>query len=363
MILDLYFAQRFLGRLLGTLAVFFAILGLVDLIEQSRRFGGEAEGLGEILALVLLNAPGELYAILPMILMVAAIALFLGLARSSELVVARGAGRSGIRALLGPAAVVLLVGAAGAALVNPLVAATSREYDSRVARLEGGGRALSFSEDGLWLRQGGEDWAVVIHAGTASAGGTELAGATFLIFGPDDRLRERVEAARARLGDGEWHLEQVRAWPLDAENPEAGAEARATMTLPATLTAEQIREGLDDPSALPIWELPGFIARLEESGFAAAEHRVFLHREVAQPAFLLAMLAIAAVFTLRPHRGARVGVRVLGAILAGFGAFVLRDLSLVLGEAGQVPAALAVWAPTLAALGLALAALLHLEEG
>lgn len=363
MILDLYFARRFLGRLLGTLAVFFAILGLIDLIEQVRRFGDEAGGLGEVMALVLLNAPRELYPILPLIVIVAAIALFLGLARSSELVVARGAGRSGIRALLGPAAVALLAGGLGAALVNPLVAATSREYDARVARLLGEGRTLSFSEDGLWLRQGGEDWAMVIHAGTATAGGTSLERVTFLVFGPDDRPVERVEAARARLGDGEWHLEEARVWPLSATNPEAEVQDRARVTLPATLTADQIREGLDDPSALPIWELPSFIARLEQSGFATAEHRVFLHTELAQPAFLLAMLVIAAAFTLSPQRGGRVGLRVLGAVLAGFGAYVLRDLSLVLGEAGQVPASLAAWAPTLAALGLGLAALLHLEEG
>lgn len=363
MTLDLYFARRFLRSFLLTLAVFFAIFALVDLVEQVRRFADRAEGMGPILALVLLNTPSELYQILPLVTMIAAIALLLGLARSSELVVARGAGRSALRALLGPAAVALALGALASAAVNPLVAAASQEYDSRVARLRGEERALAVSEDGLWLRQGGAEGPAVIRAARSGAEGTELSGVTVLRLDGEGRPLERIEAARARLEDGAWRLEEARVWPLGAANPEAAAVTRDAVSLPSTLTAQEIRDGFGDPSALSLWEMPGFIARLEAAGFAAARHRVALQREIAQPAFLLAMLLVAACFTLRPQRGRRVGVLVLGAVLTGFGAYVLRDVALVLGEAGQVPAWLAVWAPTLAAIGLSLAALLHLEEG
>ena len=50
---------------------------------------------------------------------------------------------------------------------------------------------------------------------------------------------------------------------------------------------------------------------------------------------------------------------VLGAILAGFGIYFLRNLALILGEAGEVPPALAAWAPPFAAMGLSLGLLLH----
>jgi lipopolysaccharide export system permease protein len=56
-------------------------------------------------------------------------------------------------------------------------------------------------------------------------------------------------------------------------------------------------------------------------------------------------------------------VVVLAAILAGFGLYFLRNLALILGEAGQVPPALAAWAAPVAAIGLSLGLLLHLEEG
>jgi lipopolysaccharide export system permease protein len=155
----------------------------------------------------------------------------------------------------------------------------------------------------------------------------------------------------------------ARLWPLTAGNPEAAAETRETLTLPSPLTADQIRDSFGDPSSISIWELPAFIEELEAAGFAAQRHRVFLQMELAQPAFLLAMVLIAAGFTMQHQRGRRTGVIVLAAILTGFGVYFLRNLALILGEAGEVPAALAAWAPPLAAIGLSLGLLLHLEEG
>jgi lipopolysaccharide export system permease protein len=363
MTLDSYFAQCFLRCFGRTLVAFFLILGLIDLIEHIRRFGDEVDRPGLIIALVLLNVPSELYAILPFVLTIASITLFLGLARSSELVVVRSAGRSALRALLGPGLMAGLIGVLGAGAINPLAARAAAEYDSRVAAIRGEQQVLSISEEGFWLRQGGEEGPTVIHAARSNTEGTELTRVTFLRFASDGRPLERIEADRARLKEGAWRIEVARVWALDHPNPEASATTRQTLTLPSSLTSDQIRDGFGDPSAIPIWQLPQFIAQLEEAGFTAERHRVYFQTELAQPAFFVAMLLIAAGFTLRPQRAGGTGLYVLGAILMGFSAYILRDLTLVLGEAGQVSPVLAVWAPTLAVIGLSLTLLLHLEEG
>lgn len=363
MILDRYLAQRFLWAFAATLAIFFGILALIDLVEQTRRFGDRVEGAWELLALTLLSVPASLYQILPLVTIIAAISLFLALARSSELVVTRGAGRSAIRALLGPAVVAILLGSLAVAAFNPIVAGTSREYEAREARLDGEESVLSFSADGLWLRQGGGLGPTVIRAARANLDGTVLSGVTFLTYDDEGRPRERIEAREARLEQGRWVVEDARLWPLTADNPEAAASTQARLSVPSPLTADQIRDSFGDPSSIPIWELPAFIRQLEEAGFAAQRHRVFLQMELAQPAFLLAMLLTAAGFTMQHQRGRRTGVVVLAAILTGFGIYFLRNLALILGEAGEVPPALAAWAPPLAAIGLSLGLLLHLEEG
>ena len=72
---------------------------------------------------------------------------------------------------------------------------------------------------------------------------------------------------------------------------------------------------------------------------------------------------IGAAFTMRPGRLGRTGLMVLLALGLGFGLYFIRNLAQVLGENGQLPVALAAWAPPLAGILLALGLLLHAEDG
>ena len=102
MILQRYLARRFLRQFLLVTAVFVAILFLIDLVEQIRRFSDQDMGLIGAAGLSALNITASFYSILPLITVLAGIALFLGLSRSSELVAIRASGRSGLRALSAP---------------------------------------------------------------------------------------------------------------------------------------------------------------------------------------------------------------------------------------------------------------------
>ena len=96
MILHRYFARRFLISFAAVFAVFFVMMGFFDLIEQARKFSAGAAGFGQIVGLALLSVPQAIYRILPLITVIATLALFLSLARTSELVVTRAAGRSAL---------------------------------------------------------------------------------------------------------------------------------------------------------------------------------------------------------------------------------------------------------------------------
>ena len=85
--------------------------------------------------------------------------------------------------------------------------------------------------------------------------------------------------------------------------------------------------------------------------------------ELALPFFLVAMVLIGAAFTMRQQRGGKTGALVLTAVMICFALFFLRNFSQILGDNGQIPVALAAWAPPLAAIGAALGLLLHLEDG
>lgn len=365
MILHLYFGRRFLMAFGGLLAVFTLMLGFFDLVEHLRRHSDSGAPFSDLISLTLLNLPAGLYQILPLLVILATITLFLSLARSSELVVTRAAGRSALRALFAPVLAALMIGMLAIAMVNPIVAATSAEYENRVNALRADGQSvLALSPDAVYLRQGSAAGQTVIRAARANLDGTELSQVTFLSFAPDGGPVARIEAERAQLVPGAWEITNAKVWPLvGSDNPETEATLQATLRLPSTLTADEIRDSFGMPASIPIWELPRFIERLQAAGFSAARHEVWLQMELALPAFLIAMVLIGAGFTMRHQRGGRTGIMVLAAILVSFGLYFLRNFAQVLGENGDIPVVLAAWAPPLAAIGLAMGLLLHLEDG
>lgn len=364
MILHLYIARRFALSFLAVLGLFFVMLALIDLIEQARRFSDQTTGLGQIAGLALLNVPQAIYGILPLITIIATLALFVSLARSSELVVTRAAGQSALRTLLAPVGVAVLAGGLAVAVLNPVVAATSREYAARVDEMRGESSTLALSASGIWLREGNALGQTVIRADSANLDGTRLQQASFITFGPDGSPLRRIEAASAQLDAGAWMLTRAKVWPLaDSDNPERDATLHDSLSVPSTLTADEIRDSFGAPSAIAIWDLPTFITRLQAAGFTARRHQVFLQMELALPAVMAAMVLIGAGFTMRHQRSGRTGLMVLVAILMGFAIHFLRNFAQVLGEAGEIPPALAAWTPPLAAIGLSLGLLLHLEDG
>lgn len=364
MTLSFYIARRFLWLFARVFGGFFGLMVMIDLVDQLRRFSNPGISLTQGLVLALTNVPSTIYQVLPLILALTAIGLFLGLARSSELVVVRAAGRSGLRFLLAPVIAALAVGVFAVAVLNPIVAVTSKRYDTLSSGHARGGSILSLAEDGLWLRQGSDQGQIVIHADRANLDGTELYAVTFLTFAEDGTPATRVMADLARLEPGFWAIAGGKSWPLTAPNPEQAATALPDGTTIATdLTRDSIRDSFGTPSAISFWDLPSYITGLEQAGFSARSHKVWLQMELAHPLLLAAMVLIVAGFTMRHARMARTGALVLQALLCGFAVFFLRNFGQILGENGQLPIIVAAWSPPIAATLLSLGLLLHLEDG
>ena len=162
----------------------------------------------------------------------------------------------------------------------------------------------------------------------------------------------------------EWVLSNAKQWPLiSGQHPETNATRHETLRIPTTLTGDRIRDSLGRPTGISVYDLPKTIRELEEAGFSTKKHRVWLQVELARPLFLVSMVLVGAAFTMRHARFGGTGVAVLASILLGFGLYFVRNFAQILGENGQIPAALAAWAPPVAAILLTMGLLLHAEDG
>jgi lipopolysaccharide export system permease protein len=375
--LTLYVARGFLGATLVMLGALTGLVALFDFIELLRRAASRPDvGFDIPATIAALRLPFVALQILPFAILLGGILAFWRLTRSSELIVARAAGVSAWGFLTGPALVALLLGAAAVTGLSPLssmMLARAERMDQAFLRTGGGLSALAGGR--LWLRQAdreGEAGGVAILAGRPAGlrpadprpgpgGGParfELQGVTVWRLSAEDRPVGRIEAPRARLEDGHWVLEGAIRF-----GPDRRAFPPERIELPTELTAGRIEDSFASPETLGFWSLPGFIAVLEQAGFSAVRHRIQYQSLLALPLLTLAMALLAAGFSMRHNRRGGVAQMIAAGIAAGFALFVVDRISNEFGEAGSLPVVLAAWAPAVAGLLLALALLLHLEDG
>ncbi|MGK7862547.1 LPS export ABC transporter permease LptG [Falsiroseomonas sp. E2-1-a4] len=365
------------GFLVATLLVMAALIGLValfDFIELLRRAATRPDvGYTIPLQIAAMRLPFVALQILPFAILLGGIIAFWRLTRSSELIVARAAGISAWGFLTGPLVVALLLGMLGTFGISPVSSALlARAERMDMSFLRTGGGLSSLAGGRLWLRQADralDPYGVAIISGrplpsqdtanlVARGPRFELHEVTVWRLSADDRPLARLEAPRARLIDGAWVFDQAVSFGADRI-----ASPAAQISLPTELTPDRIQDSFASPETLGFWALPRFIAVLEEAGFSAVRHRIQFQSLLALPALALGMALLAAGFSMRQTRRGGVAQMIGGGVAAGFALFVLDKVSNEMGEAGSLPVILAAWAPTLAGLLLALALLLHLEDG
>ena len=370
--LSLYVARGFLGATVATLAGLTGLVALFDFIELLRRAATRPDvGFDVPATVAALRLPFVALQILPFAILLGGIIAFWRLTRSSELIVARAAGVSAWGFLAGPLLVAVTLGTAATAGLSPVSSMMlARAERMEFTLLRSGGGLTTLAGGRLWLRQSDREidaQGVAIISGRPVARPTEprrptsrfeLHGVTVWRLSDADRPLARIEAPRATLEPGRWVLEEAVVFGADRQ-----AAAPARLILPTELTPSRIEDSFASPETLDVWSLPGFIAVLEEAGFSAVRHRIQFHSLLALPLLSLAMALLAAGFSMRHTRRGGVAQTIAAGVAAGFALFVVDRIAAEFGEAGSLPVILAAWAPAISGLLLALALLLHLEDG
>jgi lipopolysaccharide export system permease protein len=181
---------------------------------------------------------------------------------------------------------------------------------------------------------------------------------TILRLTPQNALLARIDAAHATLDPGDWVLTTVSIL-----TPDAAPQLATSLNFPTDLTVNRVQESFASPDSLSFWALPGFIALLKRSGFSAIQHELAFQALAALPLLCATMALVAAGFSMRPSRRGGAGTMLVSGVGCGFALFMVSEVANQFGTSGAIPVMLAAWAPSLAGLFLALALLLHLEDG
>lgn len=355
-----YIARRFLAGFFLILCGLISIIFLIEIVELFRRSAGRAEiGLTLVLELAFLKLPQAVQKILPFACLFGGMYAFWRLTRSSELIVARASGISIWQILIPAILSASVLGALAITILNPLGAAMLLRYEKLETSLfKGQSALLAVSDSGVWLRQADSGGQSVIHALGMAPAADSLTGVTVYLFDPEGRFLNRLDAREATLIPGEWWLEDVRIATPDQPSRRIQAYSLAT-----DWTPQRIRDSFSPPETMSFWQLPAFIALLDNAGFAATRHRMHWYGLLAVPLIMAAMVLIAASFSMRMSRSGGVARLIVSGVAFSFLMFFFSDLVFALGLASSIPPALAAGAPALVTILVGLSLLLYSEEG
>ena len=344
-------------------AVFFTLLGLVvliDTIELLRRGAGHPEAtLTVIASMALLRLLFLAQEIVPFAVMFGGILAFLRLSRSNELVVVRSAGVSVWQFLLPAVCIALAIGTLKTTVVNPVSSLLLSQFEELEGKyFTGRSSLLAVSSSGVWLRQTLDDEQAVIHAVRVDPEQLRLGDVIVFIFEGEDRFTKRIDADSATLHEGYWTFENVAI-----TGPDSALRRLGSFELATDLTPEKIQESFASPETVSFWQLPRFIRVLEDTGFSALPHRLHFQALIAEPVLLVAMVLIAATFSLRLTRRGGTPLLIGAGVITGFLLFLLTNVVHALGLGASVPVSLAAWTPAGVSLMVGVALLLHLEDG
>jgi lipopolysaccharide export system permease protein len=356
-----YFGLRFLGTVVLVFLGIFLLVALLDYIEMMRR-AGDIPGVSPsvVAKISFFRVPQLLERIMPFCILIGAMSCYLNLSRRLELVVARAAGVSAWQFITPALVVAFALGVVVTAIYNPL-SATLREISKRYEAeafgqnpenmIGGGGRTF-------WLNQHSDDGDAMISARSTREQGVYLNGVSVFVFDRAGRFSSRLEARSGELRRGTWVLQDVRVFKM-GEMPVDEPELR----LKTELTPEQVRESFATPETVPFWELPSYITIAEHAGLVAAGYRLQFQTLIARPFLLVAMVFLAASFSLRFFRFGGVQKMVLGGVAAGFLLYVLSKMTDDLAKAELMHPITAAWLPVLVGGLTGLVALLYQEDG
>jgi lipopolysaccharide export system permease protein len=353
-----YLSARFLLTIAAVFLMISGMLYVVDFIELLRRAENiQGVSAGDIAYLSFLRVPAVSEQIMPFCVLFGTMATFVILTRKLELLVTRAVGVSAWGFLVPPLAIAVAAGIGSVVLFNPVSATMKHRADAIETRLFGRNGTQNY-DTSLWIRQKSIDGEAFIRAGQVSADGTNLTSAAAYVYDSAGTFEQRIEAQTGKLLPGVWQFDHARVTAPGEESFAAGTYLLATSPSP-----EEAVRGLIAPDSVPFWDLPSLRAAAETAGLDGTRYRLQFHLLLARPLLFIAMVLIAAAFSLRFFRFGGIEKMISGGVGAGFVLYVAVKFVGDLGGAGLLSPLVAAWSPAVVASLLGAFALLHQEDG
>ena len=326
------YLTRFLALLLG-LVVFLQMLDLLANADAVLEGGGTP--VDSLTRYIFLRVPSIIETVAPLAGLLGALTALVVLARNSEIIAMRAAGRSVLSLVGGLVVVGLILAMLLFVFSDRIVVRFNAELeDWKSAGYKPGGEIIDGSE--AWVIEGD----TIVRVGHVLRNGAVLNDIRVFRQTETEAVADIVNVRLAIWENDAWNLFEVERVGGDGTPVSNDMPAWETK-----LTPDDFNKLANPPSELTFDELEHYVRELALGTRPEYYYDTWLQRKMAGPMVLALMPLLAAIAAFAHHRqGSAVMVVVYG-ISLGFLFIVTDNMLLAMGQFGALPPFVAAWLP------------------
>lgn len=311
-----YLARSVLGATLGVLAVLVGLDGLSSVIDEVDDISENYRFI-DVLIYVAFSLPRRIHEYIPFAALIGGLVGLGRLASTSELTIARTAGRSLPQLALATLQPALLVAVLGF-LIGEFVSPLSEQMAVSHKALKQDGQSDFTGRGGVWSRDG----STFIHVAAVQRGGV-IHGVQLMTFNDERRLVNSLRAERGTFQGDHWLLERVSRTHLSAER--ATTETMMTEVWQTEVSPELLALEVVALDSLPTRQLWPYARYLRNQGLMYRDVELAFWRKVLQPFAVAGLVLVALSFIFGPLRDGNLGGRIFTGVIIGVVFRILQD--------------------------------------
>jgi lipopolysaccharide export system permease protein len=353
-LINRYLAQEILGSTLLVTVGLLAMFSFFDLIQELDSLGHGNYHLGMVLYFVLLSAPGHIYEVTPVAVLLGSLYALAQFSRNSELVVMRSSGVSTAKigfSLLKIGAIFALLTFLIGELITPISEKTAQKM-----RLQAKDDVVAQEfRSGLWVKDGTSFVNIEEVMPDAS-----LRAIHIYEFGPDFRLRIINNAKTGFYENDRWNLHNVTQTTFTEKKIQTTRFEQAYWQ--SVIKPELLNVLLVVPEKMSTWNLYFYIKHLSDNHQKTTRQQIALWSKMVYPVACMVMVILALPFGFLQQRAGGVSTKLFAGIMIGISYQVLNRLFVHVGLLNDWAPAVSATAPTLLYLSAGIGMLAWMER-
>lgn len=286
-----------------------AMFSFFDLIQELESLGRGSYGLSKVLLFVLLSAPGHIYEIMPVAVLVGCMYSIGQLARHSELIILRVSGISST----GIALSLLKIGLIFTLItffVGELITPLSEKMAQRMRIKATDSVIVQDFKSGLWVKDANS----FVNIEEILPDST-LLNVHIYEFDQEFRLKTNSHAKSGQFTDEQWNLKQVTQTHFNKDTNEI--KQLETATWRSLIRPELLNVLLVLPEKMSAWNLYSYIKHLSINKQKTTRYEMALWSKLVYPLACIVMIMLALPFGFIQQRATGASTKIFIGIMLG----------------------------------------------